>query len=82
MGVCGLTCKVKEEHVPKDCRCKRHEKKEWKDETKFKPPTDHTLEEFKRKTRFKPPIQSQETLQEEKRKYTVKEERRLKEEFD
>ena len=59
-----------------------HNNKEWK-KNKFKTPTDTTLEEFKKGSRFKPPtIPSQETLEEEKRKYTVKEERRLKEEFD
>ena len=59
---CRLTCEVQEEHVSKDCRCKINEKKEWKETTKFKPPTDTTLEEFKKETRFKPPtIPSQET---------------------
>ena len=61
---CKLTCKVQTEHVSKDCRCKMHEKGEWKD-THFKPPTDTTLEEFRRESRFKPPTKpSQDTLEE------------------
>ena len=59
-----------------------HKKREWK-EKKLKPPTDTTLEEFKKESRFKPPtIPSQEMLEEEKGKYTVEVERRLKAEFD
>ena len=79
---CGLTCKVQKEHVSKDCRCKRHEKKERSEGTKAKPNADPILEACRRETRFRPPIQSQETIEEEKRKYTAQEEKRLKEEFD
>ena len=79
---CGLTCKVQKEHASKDCRCKRHERKERSDEEKPKPNTDPILEACRRETRFRAPIQSQEMIEEEKKNHTAQEERRPKEEFD
>jgi hypothetical protein len=79
---CGLTCKVQKEHASKDCRCKRHENRDKFVETKDKPNIDPILEACKKETRFRPPIQSQETIDEEKKIHNAQEERRLKEEFD
>jgi len=41
---CGMTCKVQTEHVSKDCRCKRHEKKDRVEEETIKPIIDPILE--------------------------------------
>ena len=79
---CGLTCKVQKEHASKDCRCKRHQKKDRSEETKARPIADPILEACRKETRFRPPIQSQETIDEERRRFTSQEEKRLKEEFD
>ena len=62
---------------------KTSQKKVWKSDTKSKPSTDTTLEAFKKETRFKIPSEEIPEIQDDKKKkYTVDEERRIKEAFD
>ena len=60
---CGMTCKVQKEHASKDCRCKRHEKRDRIEEETTKPIIDPILEACRKESRFKVPIQSRETIE-------------------